>query len=246
MLSKILTSICLLLTLTSCGRDKDLAEKDAIIVATSADNPPYEYIQDGKVIGLDIDVINAIGRELGKKVVIKNLDFPALLPSLSAHNVDLVIAALTMTEARKDHIDFSVGYASTAMAVMFKNSDNFKSLDDLHGKIIGVQSGSTWETYANELAIKFPDIRVRALANNLILVEELKSGNVDAVIMEEMQVQKFEQNVQNMGSFAIADTKGEFAIALPKGSELTMVIDGAIKKLNESGELKNIKEKWIK
>jgi ABC-type amino acid transport substrate-binding protein len=179
-------------------------------------------------------------------VIIKNLDFPALLPSLSAHNVDLVIAALTMTEARKAHIDFSEGYYSTAMAAMFKNSNNFKSVNDLHGKVIGVQSGSTWEAYANELVIKFPDIRVRALANNLVLVEELKSGNVDAIIMEEMQVQKFERNVENMASFLIANTHGEFAIAFPKGSELTTIVDAAIKKFKESGELNNIKEKWIK
>ncbi len=246
MLSKILTSICCLLALTSCGQDTNLADKDTIIVATSADNPPYEYIQDGKVVGLDIDAINAIGKELGKKIVVKNLDFPALLPSLATNNVDLIIAGLTMTEDRKLHVDFSDGYSSTAMAVMFKKADNFKSLDGLHDKVIGVQSGTTWEAYAKDLLLKFPDIRIKSLANNLVLVEELKASNVDAVIMEEMQVQKFEQNVENMASFSIVDTKGEFAIALPKGSELTALINGAIKKLKESGELKEIKEKWMK
>ena len=246
MLSKILTSICLLLTLTSCGREENLADKDSLIVATSADNPPYEYIQEGKVIGFDIDIINAIGKELGKKVVIKNLDFPALLPSLSTHNVDLVIAALTMTEERKSHIDFSDGYAATAMAVMFKKEDGFKSLNNLNGKVVGVQSGTTWETYANSLVGKIPDIRIRSLANNLILVEELKVGNVDALIMEEMQVKKFEQNVPNLESFPLMDTKQEFAIALPKDSEVTAVINGAIKKLKESGEFVKIKEKWVK
>ena len=246
MLSKILTSISLLLMLTACSQEKDLAEKDAIIVATSADNPPYEYIQDGKVVGLDIDVINAIGKELGKKIIIKNLDFPALLPSLSTNSVDLVIAALTMTDERRIHIDFSDGYSSTVMAVMFKKLDNFKSLDDLHGKVIGVQSGTTWDAYAKELATKFPDIRVRALSNNLVLVEELKVASVDAIIMEEMQVQKFQQNVENIASFPLVDTKGEFAIAFPKDSELTPVINTAIKKLKESGVLKDIKEKWLK
>lgn len=245
-LSNIFTSIALLLTLTSCSQEKDLAEKDEIIVATSADNPPYEYIQDGKVVGLDVDVINAIGKELGKKIIIKNLDFPALLPSLSTNSVDLVVAALTMTDERRVHIDFSDGYSSTVMAVMFKKADNLKSLDDLHGKVIGVQSGTTWETYAKDLVAKFPDIRVRALANNLVLVEELKSGSVNAVIMEEMQVQKFEQNVENMASFLLVDTKGEFAIALPKDSELTPIINATIKKLKESGALKEIKEKWLK
>jgi len=244
-LSKIVTSIFLLLALTACNQEADLAEKDAIIVATSADNPPYEYIQDGKVVGLDIDVINAIGKELGRKIIVKNLDFPALLPSLSTKSVDLVIAALTMSDERKMHIDFSDGYSSTIMAMMFKKSDNFKSLTDLHGKVIGVQSGTTWEAYANDLATKFPDIRVRALSNNLVLIEELKVGSVDAIIMEEMQVRKFKQNVENLISFSLVDTQGEFAIAFPKGSELASIVNTAIKQLKDSGVLRDIKEKWL-
>ncbi len=246
MLSRILASFFLLLTLAACSRDENFADKDEIIVATSADNPPYEYIQDGKVIGFDIDIINAIGNELGKKVVIKNLDFPALLPSLSTNSVDMVIAALTMTDERKIHIDFSDGYAATTMVVMFKKEDDFKSLNNLNGKVIGVQSGSSWEAYANSLVGKIPDIRIKALANNLILVEELKSGNVDALIMEEMQVKKFEENIPNLNSFPLMDTRQEFAIALPHGAELTNIVNGAIKQLKESGELTKIKEKWVK
>jgi polar amino acid transport system substrate-binding protein len=245
-LSKIIASVCFLLTLSSCGKESDLAEKDAIIVATSADNPPYEYIQDGKIVGLDIDIITAIAKEAGKKIVIKNFDFPALLPSLATKNVDLVIAALTMTDARKEHIDFSNGYFSTTMSLMFKKGDNFKSIEDLRGKVIGVQSGTTWESYAKEITEKFPDIRIRSLYNNLVLIEELKVNGVDALIMEEMQVQKFSQNVENLDSFQLSETKSEFAIALPKNSELTDLINNAIKALQESGELKAIQEKWMK
>lgn len=245
MLSKIITSLFILLSLTSCSEEKDGAEKDTIVAATSADNPPYEYIQDGKVVGLDIDIINAIGKELGKKVVIKNLDFPALLPALSTNSVDLVTAALTATEERKEHIDFSNGYSSTSMAVLLKKGENIKSIEDLNGKVIGVQMSTTWETYVKDLAVRFPDIRIRSLANNLVLVEELKVGSVDAIIMEEMQVQKFVQNVEDLDSFSLADTKGEFAIAFPKNSTLTPLINNAIQKLQSEGVLKQIKEKWI-
>ena len=245
MLFRILTSLLLLLTLASCGNEPDAADKDAIVMATSADNPPYEYIQDGKVVGMDIDVINAIGKELGKKIVIKNFDFPGLLPALSTNNVDLVIAALTVTDERKEHIDFSTAYASSTMAVLFRKSDNFHSMKDLHGKLIGVQAGSTWEVYAKHLAETLSDVRVKSLANNLVLVEDLKASNVDVLIMEEMQVKKFIQNVDNLGSFSLEDTKSEFAIALPKGSSLTALINGAIKKLQDNGSLKQIKEKWI-
>ena len=239
---KILISILFALILTSCSQE---SEQNTLIVATSADNPPYEYIKDGVVVGFDIDIINAIGASLDKKIVIKNLDFPALLPALVANNVDLVIAAITMTEERKAHIDFSDSYAATTLAVMFKKEDGFKSLNNLQKKVIGVQAGSTWEIYVKDLVSQIPEIRIRALANNLILVEELKAGNVDAIVMEEMQVKKFEQNVANISSFVLIDAKQEFAIALPKGSALTSEINGAISKLKESGELKKIKDKWM-
>lgn len=245
MLSKIITSLFILLSLASCSKDENVVEKDTIVAATSADNPPYEYIQDGKIVGLDIDIINAIGKELGKKVVIKNLDFPGLLPALSTNSVDLVIAALTVTEERKAHIDFSKGYYSTLMAVLFKKGDNIKSIEDLNGKVIGVQMGTTWETYAKDLVVRFPETRIRALANNLVLVEELKVGSVDAIIMESMQVQKFLQNLEDLESFSLTDTKGEFAMAFPKNSTLTPLINNSIQKLHSDGVLKQIKEKWI-
>jgi ABC-type amino acid transport substrate-binding protein len=245
MLSKIITSTLLFLCLASCSQEKDGAEKDTLIVATSADNPPYEYIQEGKIVGLDIDVINAIGKELGKKVVIKNLDFPGLLPVLSTNNVDLVISAITVTEQRRAHIDFSNAYSSTSMSVLFRQGENLKSIDELNGKVIGVQMGTTWEAYVKDLIIRFPDIRIRSLANNLVLVEELKAGSVDAIVMEGMQVQKFEQNIKDLASFPLIDTKGEFAIALPKNSRLTPMMNEAIQKLQSNGHLQQIKEKWV-
>lgn len=233
-----------MLMLVACSKSKEDSIPQ-IIVATSADNPPYEYIKDGKVIGFDIDVVNAIADSMGKKVIIKNLDFPALLPALATNNIDMVIAALSATENRKAHIDFSDGYASTMMSAMFAKKSNFKSIDDLVGKVIGVQAGTTWEGFVNDFVQKHPGTRGKSIANNLVLVEDLKSGNIDAVIMEEMQVAKFVQNNSDMTSFVIPETKQEFSIALPKGSELKNSLNEAIKKLRESGEFTKIKEKWV-
>ncbi|MEY3197146.1 MAG: Amino acid transporter substrate binding protein [Pseudomonadota bacterium] len=241
---RILQLLFVVFIATSCGSKDSPDSKNSLTIATSADNPPYEYIQEGKVIGLDIDIINAIGLELDKKIIIKNLDFPGLLPALTTDSVDAVIAGLTMTDERKQKIDFSIGYVNTSMALLYKKTSNFKSVAELKEKIIGVQTGTTWEAYAKSL-ISSTDIRIRSLANNLVLVEELKNSSVDAIIMESMQADKFTKNFPELASFQIDETLGEFAIALPKDSALTPIINDAIKKLQEKGELNKIKEKWL-
>lgn len=246
LLLRIISCAILSIMLCSCSDEaKNAADKDTIVVATSADNPPYEFIQDGKVVGLDIDIMQAISKEMGKKLVVKNFDFPGLLPALTSKNVDAVIAALTVTDERKTRVDFSDGYASTSMALLFRKNENLKSTNDLSSKVVGVLMGTTWESYAKELTAKINNMRVRSLSNNLVLVEELKSGTVDALIMEEMQVNKFMSNVAGLSNFTLHDTKGEFAIALPKDSQLTPLMNEAIKTLLLNGTLNEIKTKWL-
>ncbi|MGV2432821.1 MAG UNVERIFIED_CONTAM: ABC transporter substrate-binding protein [Rickettsiaceae bacterium] len=238
-------SIVFLFILASCSDNEEIINKDTLIVGTSADNPPYEYIQNGKIVGLDIDIIREIGNSIGKKIVIKNLDFPGLLPALTSKNVDLIIAGITVTDERKKKVDFSKGYISTEMAILYRKSDNFKSVNDLTKKLLGVQTGTTWEAYAKSLTEKITDMRIRSLSNNLILVEELKAGNIDAIIFEKMQVLKFVENIKELDSLSLEDTKGEFAIALPKDSPLTPIIDKAIDKLLLDNKLQEVKDKWL-
>lgn len=236
----------LLSILSACsGPSDDFASQESIIVATSADNPPYEFIKDGEVVGLDIDIIKAIGKVLGKKIIIKNMDFPGLLPALTTGTVDAVIAGITVTEERRNKVDFTRGYVSTAMEIMFKEGENYKKIEDFSEKNIGVQTGTTWEMYARSLKERFPRLEITSLPNNIILVESIKNGNIDAVIMEEVQVIKFKKNNEGLTSFLLEDTQGEFAIATQKGSGLAERINRAIDQLQLEGKLYPIKTKWL-
>ncbi len=239
MLKYILLGVALLLS--ACSEKE--ASKDSIVVGTSADNPPYEFIQDSKIVGLDLDIIHAIAASMGKEVVVKNLDFPGLFPALGGSNVDLVIAGISYTPERAEHFDFSDTYASSSMAVLYRKSDNLKSSDDFKGKVIGAQLGTTWDLEAKRLAVEH-SASIRPLANNLVLVEELKSGSVDAVILEDMQVEKFISNNPELASFKLPAVS-TFVIALPKGSEFKDKINKAIKELEKSGKLLEIKQRWL-
>ncbi len=229
---------CLLLA--NCS--KEATDPNTLVVATSADNPPYEFIDKGKLSGFDIDVINAIAGKMHKKIVIKNLDFPSLFAALASKNVDIVIAGLSVTPTRAVNVAFSDSYTTTTTAMLFRKND-LTSLN-LENKIIGAQLGSTWEQVAKDLAVKH-NAKVHSLSNNLILVEELKSKAIDAVILEEVQVSKFIENNPGLDSFILQDLSSEFAIALPLNSSLIEEVNTAIKALSADGTLSTLRKKWF-
>lgn len=236
--------ILLLLSLFSCSEKPN--DGDTLVVGLSADNPPYEFIRSGKIVGIDIDVIEAIANEMGKKIVIKNIDFPALFPAINSSSVDCVISAISKTEAREEHFDFSDIYSESSFAVIVRSEENLSSLSDLQGKIIGAQIGTTWEMEAKKIAAEMPGTLVRALSNNLVLIEELKSGSVDAVMLEKMQVDEFLKNNKSLAFFDLPEFKSKFAIVFPKGSDLQAKINLAIEKLKKENKLYIIQQKWIK
>jgi ABC-type amino acid transport substrate-binding protein len=215
------------------------------VVATSADNPPYEFINNGKIVGFDIDLAEEIAKELDQELVIKNLDFPGLLPALLSGNVDAVIAALTVTPDRLNNVDFSESYIGTEMAVLYKDGMVINSNEDLQKKTIGVQFGTTWEDYAKQLVEDTQGGRIKSLSNNLTLIQELNNSNVDIVIMEKQQVEKFTAKYSDLKSLAIPETRSDFAIAFSKDSELTEKVNRIIQKLKATGFLAQLQSKWL-
>lgn len=236
-------SLLCLFALSSCSSSSD---ETTLTVAVSADNPPYEFIQDGKIVGLDVEIIEALGAALGKKVIIKNLDFPGLFPALSNKNIDCVISAISVTEARKEHFDFTDVYASSPMSMIVKDADGFKNIEDLNGKTIGVQLGTTWEIEAKKIAEAHPGTIIRSLSNNLVLIEELKSGSVDAVLLEKMQVAEFIKNNSGLSFFDPTGLSSNFAIVVNKGSDLLPKLNNAIGELQKNGKLETIINRWLK
>ena len=240
---KLLSQI-LMLSLLLLGCDQKKPEQ-TLTVATSADNPPYEFIRNGEIVGIDIDIINAIGECIGRKITIKNLDFYGLIASLASKNVDLVIAALSITEERKNVADFSNHYMISTVSVLYRAPDNFNDFNDLKNRIVGVQIGSTWESIAKQLS---PDLnfKINSSASNLMLVQQLRANVVDALILEEEQCKGFIRNYPTLASFNMPkEFASKFAIALQKDSTITNDINAAIRELQASGKLDLIKRKWL-
>lgn len=181
-------------------------------------------------------------------MVIKNFDFNGLMAALTSKNVDMIIVGLDKTEERQKYVSFSIPYLTekdtSSIAVLYRLLDNFKEISDLNGKTVGAQLGTVWATILQEVA-KLHNIKIHHLSNNLILVEELKSKSIDAVVLEELQCKKFIENNPGLSSFNLEGHASEFAIALNKDSDLIEQVNKAITELREEGFIKKISKKWL-
>lgn len=235
LLAALLSSILV----AGCSDNKE----NVLLVATSADNPPYEHMREGEIVGFDIDLAQAIAKEIGKEVEFKNTEFNGIIASLASGNVDMAIAAMSVTDKRKEKVDFSIPYTNANIAVLFRKESGIKSEQDLtKGMMVGSQLGTIWSLISYEMSMK-NGFNTQALANNLMLVEELKNGRIDAVIMEEFQVKKFTEKYPELASFSTRQ-ESAFAIALPKGSKLTNSVNKAIEALQRNGTINKLAKRW--
>lgn len=238
-------------SLAGCGSstksDKDkldvVKENGKIVVGMSADYAPYEFhaIINGqdKVVGFDVDLANEIAKDLGVELEIKEMDFDALISALKADQVDAVISGMNPTESRKQQVDFSDIYYEANHAILTtKNAaDSFKTKQDLDGKVIGVQLGSTQQQIAEE-EIKAGNVSLLQDVNSLIL--SLKTGKVDALITEKPVAA---MAVENNPELAVSEIDfeaegGGNAVGVKKGSsKLVESINKTIQRLKESGNL---------
>lgn len=206
---------------------------NTIIVATSADNPPYEFLNQQNIVGIDVAIIQEVAQRLGYNVQLQNLDFPSLIPSLQAGKVNVVIAGLTSTAERANYIDFSVPYLTTNLAVLYMPANHsIDTINDLVGKKLGVQTGTPLEQWANSLNAPNAALTVKSMISNLTLIEELKNGNIDAVVLEKHQALAFAANIAGTSVLDVPTVTFDLAIAVAKGDPLANKINEALKQMS--------------
>lgn len=232
---------CLLLA----GCDKQNENQDKINVALSPDYPPFEYYKNGQIVGMDIDIINAIAKELGLKAEIQPMEFDSIIASLESGRSDMGISSITATPARKKNLDFSESYHVTSLAILTRAVDKISTLDQLAHKTVAAQTASIMEKYLKDRAQDY-NFSVFSISNNKFLVEELRLGRVDAVLLEKSQAKAFAS--QNLDfHYHILDAIDEgYSIAFKKGSAWRDKINTALAKLEKEGVLEEIKERWLK
>ncbi|MFD1957127.1 ABC transporter permease subunit [Paenibacillus thailandensis] len=222
---------------------KAAAEGSTLIMGTSPDYPPYEDVDakgSGEIIGLDIDIAKAITEKLGYELEIRSMDFNGLIAALQTERVDFVMSGMSVTEERKQSVDFSDNYYQARNTIVSSADKPFKSMEELQGKRVGVQLGST-----QEQAVEGLDATITRLNKIPDLIQELKSGRIDAAIVEDAVAAEYAGSNSGLALEYLPAGGDGYAIAFPKGSELTQAFNEQLAEMKASGELDAIIDKWF-
>ena len=229
---------------TSAAAELTTVEAGKLTMATNATFPPYEMTTDsGEIEGIDVDTAKAIAEKLGLELQIDDMDFDAALLSVQQGKADIVMAGVTVTDERKAVMDFSDSYATGIQSIIVPNGSDIASPDDLAGKKIGTQRGTTGYIYCSD---DFGDDNVIAYDDGLTAVQALNNGQVDAVVIDNAPAKAFVEANPGLKILDTAYAQEDYAIGVAKGNtELLNAINGALEELEADGTLQAIVGKYI-
>lgn len=228
------------------NQSKSNEGKKVYSVATSADYPPFEFLQDGQIVGFEIDLAHAIAEKLGIEIRIDDMSFDGILGSLISQRADMAISAITPTPERKQAVDFSDEYYSTNRVLVCNELSTVRNITDLAGLTIGVQSGSIYEIYANsdlkEIAAR---LTIKSLPRLPELIQELKTHRISCIFLGQKEGEGLIKSTDGLRLVTIDESTLGFAIAFPKGSDLREKVNQALLQLNADGTIEKLKQKWL-
>lgn len=227
----------------------DQIKKNGKLVLATGDYRPFEYHDEktNKMVGYDIDLTEAIAKKIGVPVEIKEMQFTSLIPTLQNGQADLVIAAMYITDQRKEVVDFADPYMDTGMVLVVNASDNaIKSVKELDGKVVGVKTGATSEKVAQDLKAQGANITIKSYKETVDYLLDMENGRIDASIndlLNQLEYNKSHPNVKIVGE---PFTKASLGIAVKKGDkELADLINSVLKEMKQNGEADKLYQKWV-
>ena len=230
-------------TASSAAAELTTVEAGKLTMATNAAFPPYEMTTDaGEFEGIDVDTAKAIAEKLGLELQIDDMDFDAALLSVQQGKADIVMAGVTVTDERKAVMDFSDSYATGIQSIIVPNDSDIASPDDLAGKKIGTQRGTTGYIYCSD---DFGDENVVAYDDGLTAVQALNNGQVDAVVIDNAPAQEFVAANPGLKVLDTSYAEEDYAIGVAKGSALEDAVNKALEELKADGTLQAIVDKYI-
>ena len=213
-------------------------EAGKLTMATNATFPPYEMTTDsGEFEGIDIDTAKAIADKLGLELQIDDMDFDAALLSVQQGKADIAMAGVTVTDERKAVMDFSDSYATGIQSIIVPNDSDIASPDDLAGKKIGTQRGTTGYIFGDDAVVAYD--------NGLTAVQALNNGQVDAVVIDNAPAKEYVAANPGLKVLDTSYAEEDYAIGMAKGSSLEAAVNAALEELKADGTLQAIVDKYI-
>lgn len=240
-------ALVMALAFAGCGAD---TESDVLTMGTNAAFPPYEMVdENNNIIGIDAEIAAAVAEKMGMKLEIKDMAFDSLITAVSSGAVDVVLAGMTVTEERKESVNFSDSYATGIQVVIVTEGSAIASIDDLDGKKIGVQSGTTGDIYCSDSVENggYGEEAVSRYDNGALAVQALLNGQVDCVVIDNEPAKAFVQANEGLKiletEFAVEDYAAAFA---KENTELLDKFNTALAELKADGTIDTIVGKYIK
>ena len=262
-MKKLFAIALMLVMLVGCFAGCGASNDDTLVMATNATFPPYEYVENGEYVGIDVEIATLIAEELDMKLEIKDVEFGSIIGGVQSGKYDIGMAGMTITEDRLKSVNFSTSYANGIQSVIVKEDCQYASYEDFYtgfdadgnpkgvveGIKIGVQQDTTGDIYCSSVPVEwgFGEENVIRYKTGADAVQALIEGKVTAVIIDNEPAKAF---VSVNEGLKIQDTEfanEDYAIAINKDNEeLLKKVNDALAKLTESGEIKKIVDKYIK
>ena len=242
-LKKILAAalaLCMLLCFAGCGAKED----NVLTMGTNATFPPYEFVDDdGNIVGIDAEIAAAIAEKLGMELEIKDMEFDSLITACAGGSVDVVLAGMTVTDERKESVNFSDTYATGIQVIIVKEDSEITKVEDLDGKMIGVQAGTTGDIYCTD---DYGQDNVKQYNNGALAVAALQNDQIDCVIIDNEPAKSYVAANEGLKILETEYVTEDYAIAVAKeNTELLEKINKAMAELKADGTIDKIIDEYI-
>lgn len=220
-----------------------LAVDGTLTMATNAFFEPYEYYEGEEIVGIDAEVGKAIADKLGLNFVISDMEFDSIITAVSSGKADMGMAGMTVTPDREKNVDFSRTYATGVQSIIVPEGSDIASPDDLAGKKIGVQQGTTGDLYCTD---DFGEDAMSRYSKGTDAIMALTQGKIDCVVIDNAPAQKYVEANEGLKILDTAYAEEDYAIAFAKdNTALKDAVDAALGELIEDGTVQSIIDKYI-
>ena len=227
--------LCLIIfiMILMCGCTKK--NENQLVMVTEAGFAPYEYYENGEVVGVDVDIAKEIAKYLGKKLVVKDIAFDSIINEVKTGKADFGAAGISYSDDRAKNVDFSINYAVSKQVVIVNNNSSITNVNGISNKKIAVQLGSIADTFVTE---KYKSANVVRQKKYLAAIEDLKVGKVDCVVMDELPAKEIVSKNEGIKILDGSLTNDSYGMVVKKGNkELLDAINMVLQNLKDEGKI---------
>lgn len=225
-------------------------EREVLTMGTNAAFPPYEFVdENNNIVGIDAEIAAAVAEKLDMDLEIKDMAFDSLITAVASGSVDVVLAGMTVKPERAESVNFSDSYATGIQVVIVTEDSAIATIDDLAGKKIGVQSGTTGDSYCSDTPENggYGEEAVSRYDNGALAVQALLNGQVDCVVIDNEPAKAFVEANEGLKILETEFAYEDYAAAFAKENvELLDKFNAALSELKAEGKLDEIVGKYIK